>query len=256
MVNLKFKFMNYFLITIIFFILTVAFMISFKKVSLSKEFVNKLNYHLYLKTLKLLNEKKILDDFEITGRLRNFVYKNSIWDEDAFRSEGNETYKLKKPIDIYLYYKNNLKGGRCDNISYFYQQILNEFGYKNYTYHFGNLNHYNHVLNLIEVKIKNKKKIIVQYATYNLTFLDQQNNPLDFFDLIQLIKKRNFNKIMVSSDNSKRKVLVSQKNKIINQKSPDNYEPLSNLDKMLEPRLVGQDENNLIYSKIINIVNN
>jgi len=157
----------------------------------------------------LIKQKNILDDFQIANQLRDSVYKNTIWDENILRINAKQIYKFYESGKIYLYYKKNQGGGRCDNIAYFYQQILNNLGYRNYTYHFGNLNSYNHVINLIEIKIKNKEKLIVEDATYNLNFLNEENEPLDFFSLLKHVKEGKIDKIRISYYHKKRKILNS-----------------------------------------------
>jgi len=69
----------------------------------------------------LIKQKNILDDFQIANHLRDFVYKNTIWDENILRINAKQTYKFYESGKIYSYYKKNQGGGRFDNIAYFYK---------------------------------------------------------------------------------------------------------------------------------------
>lgn len=127
--------------------------------------------------------------------LRVWVYDNTVVGDGA-TWKAQETYG-KNIFWIYNYYRENKGGAKCNNVAYFYRLILTALKYRVFEYHFGDLNGFNHVINLVRVKENGKYIYTVQDAYYNMTFRDNEGKLLDFFRMRELIREKKYNQIYI-----------------------------------------------------------
>lgn len=211
-------------------------------------FISYLKVKLFLP--EMVKNKRLLNDFEKTTLLRKWLYQNTVYANDNLSWEAQETYNFNSTLNLYLYYKQLKGGAKCNNIAYFFNKLLGKFGFISYSYHYGDLNAFNHVINLVEINYNNKKILILQDSTYNLTFLDKKNNPLDFFSLLKFIKNNELNEIKPSIINYQKRPILYNATTIYLETKPNSSDVIGNLHSLLKARLIENDKNNMLFKKI------
>ena len=141
-----------------------------------------------------------LTDFEKTNILRQWVFDNVpfVYPEDSDWLASNH-YNVKSPSNISLterlhLYLNGLAGSYCAGTATTLAGIYELFGFKSYIINSGDSlglwSAATHVVTLVEIIDKGKTTLVVQDAYLNRTFINANNDPLDYFDLIAILKKR------------------------------------------------------------------
>ena len=128
-----------------------------------------------------------ISDLEKTSILRRWVSKNTQWDglnnvipTEFDLDENARMYKLLKKQPKLL----------CQPIARILTQLYDLYEIKSYRYHFGLLEQWNHVFNLVQIKWKNKTILAIQDASFNIEYLNENGDPYDFFEFLQLLKNK------------------------------------------------------------------
>lgn len=158
--------------------------------------------------------KKSEDTLDFINRVRRFATINC---PEGIQSNTlcDTFYRIpfqRFPVDTFLtIFESNRGIANCGSTSTIMAKILDENGIRAYTYNFGFLEgRYNHVVVLVPYK----GKLIIQDPYISYTLKDNQNNYLDFFDLITHIRNDSINNIEVLSDTIVSKIIINVKETI------------------------------------------
>src|SRR6185295_6234967 len=145
-------------------------------------------------------------DFEKTTYLR--VYAGELIDiglpdnstNQFYQSVDFESFSLS---EFYALFKDDKVPAACGITSYFYIKLLQAFGFKAYQYSFGftqkPYQRFIHSVALVEIDFKGTKRLIVQDPYLNLTYRNQNQEPIDFFEFLSLIKQKQYEQISMDS---------------------------------------------------------
>jgi hypothetical protein len=91
----------------------------------------------------------------------------------------------------------------CGVTSLFYIKLLQAFGFRAYQYSFGftkaPYENFVHTVALVEIAWEDARRLIVQDPYFNLTYRSQTGEPMDFFDLLSTVKRRQYERIVTDS---------------------------------------------------------
>lgn len=143
-----------------------------------------------------LHLEKDTKDFAVTSRLREYTYLNSPWSSNSLNVK-EEIWK-KNSFQILDFVNKNIRGLDCSGISTVLMKTYAEKGYESYAYHSGKLSGaFTHVITLVKIRHKGEDRLIIQDPTYNITYIDQKGDPIDFFVFLSLLKRKEYEKFSI-----------------------------------------------------------
>jgi hypothetical protein len=142
-----------------------------------------------------------ISDIKKLHLLREWTSAHVVWGSDS----TNMNYELsrKNLYKIFETFDKSEGSVNCGLVSYILMKIYEEYGFEAYTYHSGSLDAFNHAVTFVKVNHNNKEILMIEDASFDLTFMDKNGNPYDFFDFIKTIKKGDKNNIVISQGNGK-----------------------------------------------------
>jgi hypothetical protein len=192
---LRYKFFKLFIV-IILAILIIASVIRFVNSSLILKFEIAFEYPQILSS-NTNDEKRVII-------LRQWAYEHIDWSSRSDLIDQNKSFGFysKKIQDIYKAYSNDKGGVWCGGAAYSLMQLYKLYGYKSYTVDIGKVDVMTHVINLVEVKLNGKEVYMIQDPTFNVTYTDLNDTPIDYFDFLRLLKENKDDKIKIESGTS------------------------------------------------------
>ena len=88
----------------------------------------------------------------------------------------------------------------CGVYTVFLVKIYQLFGLESYIYDMGKEQQDYHSVVLVWINEGAKRKLIVEDPSYNLTYVDTKNKPMDFFELLRHIKEKNDKRVVIKQD--------------------------------------------------------
>lgn len=160
-----------------------------------------------MKLIVLKNAPSLLNknstDFERLNQIRKWVTEQTLWGNRPVDTTLRLSINNSTALQIYTFLRSTNKALDCGTYSIFLLKIYQLFGYDGYIYDMGNDDQFRHVVVLVWINDNGTRKLIVEDPSYNLTYLDSKNSPLDFFELLRLIKENKTNEIVVKSTTGK-----------------------------------------------------
>jgi hypothetical protein len=142
-----------------------------------------------------------ISDIEKTNLLREWTSSQVVWGSDS--TNINHLFPDKSLPEMFETFDRAEGSVDCGIVSYVLMKVYEAYGYESYTYHSGSLDGFNHAITLVRVQSNNKKILMIQDASFDLSYLDKNGNPYDFFDFIKTIKNSRSNDIIISQGNGK-----------------------------------------------------
>lgn len=132
--------------------------------------------------------------------IREWVSTHTPSSSDSLAIQG----KLwrNSPYEIYLRFLLQQGGVNCAGYSYALMKLYKEFGYRTFSYHSGHLDRFNHVITLVEIFYKGKKRLVIQDATFDVTYTDNNMEPYDFFVFLAALEKKQYESIHIIQSDS------------------------------------------------------
>ena len=156
---------------------------------------------------RIINDTPILrgdnsaTQFDKVNALREWTYLNVpvVYSEEELTIEGvrNVSSTEKVPLNELLYlFEKGQAGVRCGGASATLRSIYRLFGFEAYEINIGDVgNRGTHVITLVKILNENKEIFSVQDAFYNYTLVDKENKPLDYFEVLRLLKAQQVDKL-------------------------------------------------------------
>lgn len=120
------------------------------------------------------------------------------------------------PYEMYLKFSLQQGGVNCAGYSYALMKLYREFGYKAFSYHSGRLDAFNHVITLVEITYKGEKRLVIEDATFDATYIDDNMDPYDFFTFLELLQKKRYTSIHIIQSNSPPHLYICDRSQVNN----------------------------------------
>ncbi len=161
--------------------------------------------NMILTDIPQLKKGNQLSEFEIVNALREWVYANVPVVSDTkllLTTIENTSSAANVPLGRRLYdYKNGLAGAWCAGTAATLSDIYNLFGFETYKIDYGdiykNSRKATHAITLVKIKDKDKNILSIQDAYFNQIYVDRLGNPLDYFEMLELLKHQKADQIIV-----------------------------------------------------------
>ncbi len=105
------------------------------------------------------------------------------------------------PAEFYPLFEDDRLPADCGITSFFYVKLLHAVGYKAYQYSFGFTaapdRRFIHSVALVDVDTPDGRRLIVQDAYLDLTYRDERGKPLDFFDLLSALERKDYRHVVM-----------------------------------------------------------
>lgn len=111
--------------------------------------------------------------------------------------------------EIFDIFRKQKGGVDCSGISYSLLKIYTDLGFEAYSYSAG-IGDFTHVIVLINTEYKGKKILLVEDPLFNITYISPNGDPIDFIEMLKLIKQKEYSKIASSGGNEKFLYLCSK----------------------------------------------
>jgi hypothetical protein len=155
-----------------------------------------------------------ISDWEKVNLLRRWAYQNS----DLTMAKGclidSPDLRPKSAAEIFSSFQKDEGGVWCAGMSIFLMKLYEQYGFESYALNMGKPSaadtlimgnppvgsSITHVLVLVKIPHKGRNLLVVQDGYLNNTYTHLDGSPLDYFELIKLLKNRQENKIKVVRD--------------------------------------------------------
>ena len=179
------------------------------------EFVKDPNHNdKWLKELVIKDNPELLNpnvsDYEKVNLIREWAAMNTL----VARKRSIKLDDPKKNMQDPNYYKQNasiiyysfimIKGGVwCGGTSYALAKLYELFGYESIMMNIDlKKGKWSHALNLVKINEDDKSRYVIQDAYLNSTFVHKNGSPLDYFDMIELLRQRKHGGIRIKGSTS------------------------------------------------------
>lgn len=194
-------------------------------INLDKKYISVLVVLVFLLSFHLLPKVKERLFFLSIGKPYS---SNSDWDNVNVIREWVSTHtpsssdsliiqdKLWKnsPYEMYLKFFLKEGGVNCAGYSYALMKLYREFGYKAFSYHSGRLDAFNHVITLVEIVYKGERRLVVEDATFDATYIDENKDPYDFFTFLDMVQKRRYASLRIIQSDSPPHLYICDRSQI------------------------------------------
>lgn len=108
-------------------------------------------------------------------------------------------YTLLSAYEIYQFFDQNEGGVWCDGSSVFLLKVLGLFDFESYRLAYGSREPggLTHAVTLVKIQEGENEILSVQDAYFNTTYETSTGEPLDYFDLLRLLKDKRANEIVL-----------------------------------------------------------
>jgi hypothetical protein len=138
-------------------------------------------------------EAENLADWERVNILREWVYHAAKEAEGPALLEkriSRSTHSLTAE-EIFYHFQHDRGGGKCGLIGMALMRLYQFYGYPAYLVNMGDVGGAaTHVVALVQINWKNKPLLAVEDAYLNLTFSDPDGLPLDYFRLMDILRRK------------------------------------------------------------------
>lgn len=189
--------------------------------------------------IPLLKNRQSADQFEVVNALRKWTFQNvpTVFAEDklTIKRVKNVSSTVEIPLNERLYlFGQGQAGARCGGTGATLGSIYRLFGFEAYEINMGDAknNVQTHVVTLVKIQSEGKGILTVQDAFYNYTLVDRNNQPLDYFEILQILQSRQADKIIrLEGTNTIKLELISK-----------------DRDAKTEPERIYENGNRLVYT--------
>lgn len=162
-----------------------------------------------------------LTDFEIANAIREWAFKNVpvVFYNAELRVEDKEKVSSAYRVPLgkrILMFREGEAGAWCSATATTLSDIFNLFGFESYTIDIGDI--YNnekkatHSLTLVKIRHEGKEILSAQDAYLNYTVIDSTGSPLDYFDILALLKKQEEDQVVFQYGAEQQKPRLVAKN--------------------------------------------
>lgn len=139
------------------------------------------------------------NDWQRVNLLREWAYSNIDWSSGKALLDQDKSFDFydKSSVDIFSAFFQDKGGVRCGGTAYSLKKLYQLFGFKAYIADMGKPSVMTHVVTLVEIIFQNSVKLVVQDATFDITYADNQGEPLDYFELLSLLSSHKHEAINV-----------------------------------------------------------
>ncbi|MGA7934394.1 MAG: hypothetical protein WCA35_12675 [Kovacikia sp.] len=149
-------------------------------------------------------ENPQISDWQKVNLLRRWAYRNIVNStKSCFLEEvlKPDFYK-KTAFELYTAFKQDKGGVQCGGSSIFLEKLYREYNFNAYTLNMGEpSSQFTHVVNLVEIRGKGQKKLVIEDASHNVTLVHQDGSVLDYFTFLRLLSQLKDNQIKIVKDN-------------------------------------------------------
>lgn len=129
-----------------------------------------------------------IGDYEKVNLLRQWAYEHIDWSSQSVLIENQVDFYKKSAPEIFTYFDGDKGGVYCGGAAYSLRKLYELYGYKAFTVDMGKKDVATHVLTLVEINCNGKKILSIQDPTFNLTYTNKEGMPLDYIQLLQMLK--------------------------------------------------------------------
>lgn len=157
----------------------------------------------------VLRSAEPVSQFDITNALREWVSEHVpvvlSYDNLRLVKVKNVTSPVEVPLAERLQlFANGEAGGWCSSASVTLMDIYELFGFESYELGFGAISNgeATHAVTLVRIRDGERDIWSVQDSYFNQTLVDRNGRPLDYFDVLDLLKKRADHQITIKKGNN------------------------------------------------------
>jgi hypothetical protein len=142
---------------------------------------------------------------EATSFLREYAYNHIIWSNDQLNLSFFDPQNLNRLNVAQIKFLMDCKeiGVLCSGASLFLAKLFCLFGYKSGTFNYGL--HFTdesysptHTTTLVEIPTPAGSSLLIQDATFNFTYFNNENNEFDFIEIVKHLKAANGSSIEIA----------------------------------------------------------
>jgi len=148
-----------------------------------------------------------ITDWEKVNILRDWAYEHTDYPNVSIQTSGKilnaipeSHFYQKEAPEIYSIYLNDQGAVVCSGSAYSLERLYEMYGYKSYFVNLGDpivANQTSHAITLVQINHNGKPLLSVEDAYFDYTIVDKEKNPIDFFEIVKLLRNERFSDIEV-----------------------------------------------------------
>ena len=144
-------------------------------------------------------KSKNITDYQKVCILRNWAANVIDCSDYDLLLNKRPAHILLSAYEIYQFFDQNEGGVWCDGAALFFRKVLRLFDFEGYelAYGFHEPGGLNHTITLIKIQEGESEILSVQDAYFNTAYETSTGEPLDYFDLLRLLKEKRDDEIVL-----------------------------------------------------------
>ena len=127
-----------------------------------------------------------LSDWDRANLLRHCAAVHTVWSSQSCLLENDPSlgfYSLSAS-SIFRAFRGKQGGAMCGGMAYTLMKLYQDFGYESYIVDMGKPEYETHVVVLVRVENANRHLLSIQDVLFDISLVDGNGRPLDYFDLL------------------------------------------------------------------------
>jgi len=151
-----------------------------------------------------------LTEWEVVNRIRDWGYANiDLATAHALLDRVEPFDFLQKDVgEIFTAFFQDRGGVWCGGAAYALAELYRLFGYRASIIDFGHPDVLTHVVTLVRITHRGKRETVVQDPTFNIAYAKRDGSPLDYFDLLRLLLRRQHQNVRMLQGQRREKDLL------------------------------------------------
>lgn len=145
-----------------------------------------------------------LTEWDVVDRIRDWAYAHTVWSTESYLLDRNANfnYYQRSAPEIFAAFLSDKGGVWCGGTAHALMKLYRMFGFSASTLDYGRPDIADHVVTLVRITYKGRKKLVVQDSTFNITYTTTGGIPYDYFDLLAVLMRGEHERIAMPAGKS------------------------------------------------------
>jgi hypothetical protein len=165
--------------------------------------------HLIVREMSL--ESPGLTEWDTVNRIRDWAYANSDFASESALLDQDPRFRFhdRSALEIFMAFFQDRGGVWCGGAAFALMRLYTLFGFPASVLTYGHGDAMTHVVTLVRITVNGRPMTVVQDPTFNLSYVTDEDAPLDYFDLLAALGRHGHRQIrFLRGTHKNRDVLV------------------------------------------------
>lgn len=150
-----------------------------------------------------------ITDFEKVNAIRQFVAEHNDWGNHEFQLDERWGYYTMTAPELYDLFLTDTGGTLCSGTAHELQQFYEMYGYSSYMVYSGKPSVFTHASTIVNISYNGKYVWSVQDAHVDETYTTVDGAPIDYFEMLRMLRNNDTSEIITVVGNSERDYFIN-----------------------------------------------